>query len=491
MKLCLIIFNVFSVLLIPLEALFLNIPAWIFVLDVLLLTGLDVTFLIRFSKKKRERIFYPVLNGFIGIFLLVYTFCYPYFGSTVFKLKPHYYIQNAQVTVTQKQALKDLDFVYKKLNHIHIAMKNQQSEEAKKIDEAYKKATSKISSKEKFTVVELAQIIESMLSVLGDAHTTVYLNYIESQHYYKNVQKHNDANDDFVGINGITYENLLKKKQNLYSYEKESWAIKDMKNDSISLEGLTYLGIDASNGISYMIKTEDGHLYEEKVQKEDFITYDEYVKYNELDTKGHNEEKPFCYYSIDENKSLALLTLTSCRNNDFYAQTLNRMFTEIKEKNVKNLAIDVRNNGGGSSLVINKLFEYLNIDKYTESGMVVRYGPFMWKFKNPEKKNKQIKDLVFDGNVYLLCSNSSFSSAMMFAQFVKDNNVGKLIGEAPGNNPNGYGEVVHFDIPNSHIFVQISRKRFTRINQNTEEIYVEPDYPCNPSKAKDVLYDLL
>ena len=60
----------------------------------------------------------------------------------------------------------------------------------------------------------------------------------------------------------------------------------------------------------------------------------------------------------------------------------------------------------------------------------------------------------------------SFSSAMMFVQFIKDNGIGTVIGEAPGNDPNGYGEVVHFDVPNSHLFVQISRKKFKRINQN-------------------------
>ena len=80
---------------------------------------------------------------------------------------------------------------------------------------------------------------------------------------------------------------------------------------------------------------------------------------------------------------------------------------------------------------------------------------------------------------------------MLFAQYIKDNNVGKLIGEAPGNNPNGYGEVVYLDLPNSHLFVQLSRKKFTRINQKTDEIYVEPDYPCDADKAVEILNSLI
>lgn len=491
MKVYLIILYVLSPLLILTEALFFNLPAWLFVLYVLFLTVSTVIYFRKQDKKIWKKIIFYSLSLIIGLGMLAYAFCYPYFGSTVFKLKPNYYIQNAQVTVTKGQAIKDLNFIVKKLKHIHVSLKNPESENSKKINAAYEKAKVYLNSKENFTVVELAQQIESVLSVLGDAHSTVSLMYKESEHYYKNVQKHNDDSDSFIGFNGKLFEDLLKEKNNLYSYEKESWAIQKMANHSISLEGLDYMGIDMENGITYMLETEDGVLYEETAKKSDFITYDEYVKYNHLENRSQEESKPFCYYSIYEDKSLAVFTLTSCDNNQFYKDTLNRLFTEIKEKNIQNLAIDVRNNGGGSSLVINNLFKYLNIDSFIESAWISRYGPFIKRYKSPVRKNDKVENLVFSGKVYLLCSAKSFSSAMMFAQYVKDNGVGTIIGQAPGNDPNGYGEVVRFDLPESHLFVQISRKQFTRINQNTDEVYVEPDIPCEPDKALEVLMDVL
>ena len=79
---------------------------------------------------------------------------------------------------------------------------------------------------------------------------------------------------------------------------------------------------------------------------------------------------------------------------------------------------------------------------------------------------------------------------MMFPQMIKDNGLGKVIGQAPANNPNGYGDVVHFYMPNSRIFMQVSFKHFHRVNQQTSEKYVEPDYPCSNSEALDVLYSL-
>ena len=484
MKAALIILSVLSLLLVPVEALFFNVPAWIFVLAIILVSAMDGVFVWRFAKSRGEKIIFINLNIFIVLFLLFYTFCYPYFGGTVFKLNPHSTVAGADVKITSKQAQADLDFTVKKLNRIHVALRNKNSLEAQKISDAYKSASSYIKNHDEMTVVELAQQIESVLSVLGDAHTALYVNYSTSQHYYKNVERHNVADDDFIGINGVRYEELLKQKSYLYSYEKESWAIKDMINHSISLEGLKYMDIDVSSGVTYMIETADGSIYEESAVIEDFLTYDEYVEYNKI---VQREEKPFCYYSIDEEKSLAVFTLKSCRNNKQYSDTLQKMFTEIKQKGIKNLAIDVRGNGGGNSLVVNNLFRYLNIDKYKVSGQILRLGPFLVDFEIPTKKNHRVKDLTFDGDVYLLCSNSSFSSAMLFAQFVKDNNIGKLIGVAPGNNPNGYGEVVHLALPNSHLFVQVSCKKFKRVNQNTDEIYIEPDYPCEADKALDVL----
>ena len=79
---------------------------------------------------------------------------------------------------------------------------------------------------------------------------------------------------------------------------------------------------------------------------------------------------------------------------------------------------------------------------------------------------------------------------MMFPQMIKDNGLGKVIGKAPANDPNGYGDVVHFYMPNSNLFIQISYKKFHRVNQNTTEKWIEPDYLCNSDEVFDVLYSM-
>ncbi len=91
----------------------------------------------------------------------------------------------------------------------------------------------------------------------------------------------------------------------------------------------------------------------------------------------------------------------------------------------------------------------------------------------------------------MLTSADTFSSAMMFAEYVKDNGLGKIIGEAPGNAPSGYGDTATFVLPNSRLLVQISTKQFQRADKNTDDIWVSPDIACDADNAMDVLYRVL
>ena len=106
------------------------------------------------------------------------------------------------------------------------------------------------------------------------------------------------------------------------------------------------------------------------------------------------------------------------------------------------------------------------------------------------EKNEKVNDLLFTGDFYLLTSSGTFSSAMLYAQYVKDNHVGTIIGEAPGNDPNGYGEVVYFALPNSKIFMSVSTKHFIRVDKDAGTYLVEPDIECSSNEAMDKLYEV-
>ena len=78
---------------------------------------------------------------------------------------------------------------------------------------------------------------------------------------------------------------------------------------------------------------------------------------------------------------------------------------------------------------------------------------------------------------------------MLFrSEFIKDNHLGRIIGQPPGNAPSGYGEIAIFQLPNSKLYVQISTKKFMRADEKTEDKLVTPDILCDADKALETLY---
>jgi len=98
---------------------------------------------------------------------------------------------------------------------------------------------------------------------------------------------------------------------------------------------------------------------------------------------------------------------------------------------VDRFVIDLRNNGGGNSLVIEPLVLGLE--------------------QRPSLR----------GRIFVLIGRTTFSSAVMNATELKDRVGATLVGTPTGGNPNGYGEVKQFELPYSHLKGQYSTKLWT------------------------------
>ena len=495
-----LLINIFGlILVIPVEFFLWAVPSFVAALVAVAAVTLDVFYIIKCGRGKNRvsKILLSCLTLISVLTIFYFAFCFPYWNSTVYKLGVNKITRPYDYELTQKQALKDFDYAYKQLKRIHPAMLNKNGEDFKKVHAVYENERSKICQKEKTKVVELQQHIERFFSVLEDGHSYTKARYGEPL-YLKYLDQINDEDFSFTALNGIPYLELLHQKKDLFSYESELLAKKDLGDYTIYYQYLVYLGYDVDKGITYTLEKtdEDGKTITKNlsVTKDDFLPLDEYLEYNKKYREKKNEDagtdkKSFCYYAIEPEHNVAILTLTACENNAEYKNCLRNMFKEVKEQGIGNVAVDVRNNGGGSSLVINNFIKYLDTDGYYEPTYSARQGPFLVKSPSGYRKNNREQELLFTGNVYILTSIKSFSSAMMFPQMIKDNGLGKVIGQAPGNDPNGYGDVVHFYMPNSNLFMQVSYKKFHRVNQATTEKWVEPDYLCDSDKVLEVLYD--
>ena len=208
----------------------------------------------------------------------------------------------------------------------------------------------------------------------------------------------------------------------------------------------------------------------------------------------YGEDEEFVNYEIDESRSLAILNLYECNFNDEYKDTVREMFTEVRDKGIQNVAVDVRFNPGGSDAVVIEFFRYLDIDEYRICTCDWRLGPIMIDDNDGIVHNNRYKDLTFTGNLYVLTTSETFSAAMEMAQFVRDNDLGIIIGEAPGNDPNSYGDVAYFSLPNSHIFMQISTKNWVRADADAPAGLIEPDIECDITHyddSREALYEAI
>lgn len=467
--------------LIPLNLWVCRFPEWVILITVLVLVAINVVYFVKFKTKLAAKIILPIFSALAICLSLLGSYCNPYWNSMMCR-----YCDDTQAydtVVTYAQAKADVDYMMHYLNKCHPLFMSGTPDE---VQQSYDAAIARLQSADEITVNTLRREIQQILSVLGDGHTTAWGYWYE--HYLKTVPKRNAEGWHLVGINGRTLESIFDEKKSLFSFEVKSWGMEQLSSEVCVLSGLDFLGLDP-NGITYTWQNDEGERETDRYTASDFITYDEYLEYNKAYLEDEDED--FVSYRIDEEKSLALLTLTSCNYNEQYINCLKDMFTEVKAKGIRNVAVDIRGNGGGSSSVANEFIRYLDIDQYLDGTSKWRLGVFNISLGDGIVINEKYTDLTFDGNVFLLTDTSSFSSSMLFAQYVKDNRLGSIIGEPPGNTPNGYGDISTFSMPNSGLCFQVSTKQFFRADKDSKDILVMPDIECDGEKALDMLYETL
>ena len=392
--------------------------------------------------------------------------------------------------ITGRQAVSDFDYAMNYLRKIHPMAYDGLPKE---VEDRASEVREELKNVDSIEGYQLSQKLESIFAMLGDGHTHVDAMFSD-KHYMKHLYEHIKNGDTLVGINGITYVEYLKQHPETVSFEMEEYGVLLVKGLSKHLEGLTYLGVDTSGEITYNYISEDGKPLEETVSSEDFLLNEDYLCYEEEitgdDLHATSEEKDFVRYEIDENKSLATLTIDSSDYNSHYREVVKAMFDEVDKKNIQNVAVDLRNNGGGSSLIADEFIHYLEVEEYKSWPSEIRYGCFMPHFDGSVTKNHK-KGSGFTGNVYVYTSYASYSAAMDFAMLIQDNGLGKIIGEPCGNLPSSYGDVACFELPESGLYMQISRKCWHRVDESKEDLPIIPDYSCRSDECEQELENLL
>ena len=384
-----------------------------------------------------------------------------------------------ETELTKKQILGDIDYVIGKLRERHPAWLEKENKRVDAVEAKYSDMRKMINDDEKnsYTVLEEWQILSRIMNQLYDGHSRVDF-FSDSEKYIDDFSQINEYGNP-ITINGEPTEKILESFLNLFQYERVEFA-QAVFGEYIKQElYLNWLGVDTSDGVTFKYVTDSG----EKEYHYSFVPY-ENVANNDV------EESEWVNYEIEEKDNLAIFTLKECDYNDLYVNTVNEFFDKVDSTDIENVIVDLRGNGGGNSYVANEFLSHLNIDGYMGLSGDVRYGNFLIH-NEPYYYTVEKKENAYDGKVFILTDVFTFSSAMDFAMFFKDNNLGTVVGEASGNMPEAYGDMLRFTVPNSKLAFSVSYKKWHRIDQSKCDEPIKPDYECKSQDALDYVKQLI
>lgn len=480
-----------SVALIALNLFVVNFPAWVVVLfAVVALAGLTAYLLI-FRTFLITKIILPLVFTVTAVFASVFAYSVPYWNSYTLKSYNGKSL-NFDEVIEFNDARDDLYVAVDYLKRTHpIYSSNGGSSDAirAEIDKRVETAVEELRQTHGITPNKLRRAVQYIVNPLHDAHTLVYDNY-SADRYLLDAPKMQSAGYKIVSVAGsgivnpIPVEEIFETAKLYTSYESEDWISMDLgKLSSLELYGF-------SAPFRFVWDNGDGNPVTKYYDLVDFDVWKAYLKEYRTYIGNPDDHKAFVYYDIDDEKSLITLTLTSCTYNSLYKETVREMFYDAKFYGIKNIAVDLRGNGGGNSMVANEFVRYLPVDEYSDMSCDWRWNFFNFH-ADGKTKNDKVEGLTFDGNIFVLTDHKTFSAAMDFAMIIQDNKLGKVVGESPANAVNGFGDVAVFVLPNSGLYMQISTKKWYRCDQTNTDEYVIPDSECPGEEAFDTLYTLL
>lgn len=186
-------------------------------------------------------------------------------------------------------------------------------------------------------------------------------------------------------------------------------------------------------------------------------------------------EDEFLTYEV--NDDTVVMHLKQCIFNDFYKKVLNELAITCSSREIKRFVLDLSENMGGDSSVIEWFLGYTHAQKYHiyemtdySSGEVE-----ILTSRDLDVENIQQK-LLFPEEILCKVSHDTFSSARTFAVTLKDNGIAKIIGNPTGGKPSSYGMPRKMVMPNTGIRFRVSRCRFRRPDASKdEEMTLTPD----------------
>lgn len=418
--------------------------------------------------------------------------------------------------LSKEQAQFDIEALMYTLNQVHpnIFAVCGQAELMGAVNEAIKSLPDSVSP------VELYRLVAPVVSMIGDGHTTLAFPYnsfftyeTERMPVFVSVMSDNTLEctsslDSIIprgakilSINGMKSADILESMMKFVSGEKRHYKLSQLDYPFQALYMMLYPAKEYA--VEYLPKGS------KKAWTHTFPS----VKWEEIRKRcpstGKGGRHDAYSFEIDRKNNVAVMDFRSFDKPERMKQFADSMFTALRNEGIGNLIIDVRNNSGGNSNVGDVLLRYISpvpfdqIDKMfvkvtptTAKLMGDTSIPQMLKFHTSSPSEfiqpRSAEEGHYNGNVYLLTSNKTFSSAGLFAWTFKECGVGKVIGEETGGMGVHFGDILGYELPVSKLFCSVSYKRFWQMNADENNNHgTIPDVAVPADEALDAAMKLI
>ena len=266
--------------------------------------------------------------------------------------------------------------------------KNHKNLYAKISKEDFEAAVKQVESEmATMTDSEFFHSLKHLLSLVGDAHTS--MGYNDSQYKHMSalgfaVMKFDDdwrlmmleeQNQQYlgyqlVGINDVPIDDVFEKAKSIMSYENEAWAERQFSNTINFKEPLEYLGIVEKGAPIVLSIRKDNNSATEKLELKSMNEQEIMsAKILRVQPKASVPTLPSSIYSAYEiNDDVYMIQYNSCQENpdlpmkDF----IKAVEQDFAGKNYSKVIIDMRYNSGGNSAIFEPMWVHRQVEMSTD-----------------------------------------------------------------------------------------------------------------------------
>lgn len=409
--------------------------------------------------------------------------------------------------LSKQQAIFDIDGLIYGLSQVHpdIFSVCKQEDLLRAVNKA------KESLPDSVSLIQLYRVAAPIVSMIGDGHTSLEFPYddfftseLKRLPLFVNVLPDSSIicnssldsiikrGDKILSINGKSADNMIDDMLPFVSGEKPHYKLSGVNSSFQALFNMLY----PSDNYDIIYQPKES----EEILSVSFpaITFDEIKKRCPRTSNGGNYDD--YSYTIDRINNVAIMDFRHFYDAERMEHFADSMFRELSDRNINNLIIDIRNNGGGNSRVGDVLLRYISPEPYVQMDKaLIRITPLTAKLMGSQEspmftlweadstdyiQPRSKEDGHYNGNVYLLTSNQTFSSAASFAWAFKECKMGKVIGEETGGMNVSYGDILPYSLPISKLTTYIPFKRFWQLRADENDIHgTLPDINVPSSEA--------